>query len=562
LLLVTSEQARDLDRRAQAAGLTGLALMEAAAAKASVVAARMLDASGQALPGAPVLVMAGRGNNGGDGIALARHLRALGCVVTVCLCGGSDGLPADAATNLSVWRSVGGAILERPEGELFWSGVGELLAQRPALVVDALLGIGQTRPPSGTIARAVELLNSDDLRPPVLALDVPTGLDASTGACYPPCLPADVTVTFGLSKVGLFTGQGREVAGRIVLASIGLPAVAGLTVAEDDLGGIAGVGLYTSNRALQHLRPRPATMHKGQAGRVLVVAGSPGMTGAAALAGLGALRGGAGLVTLATVQSAQPTVAASLREALTSPLAEAAGGGLAGAAAVAVTELAADAGAVVLGPGLGVATATAQTIRTILGQLRSPLVIDADGLNAFAGAAAAIANRGGSVAPVAITPHPGEAARLLGMSTAAVQADRVGVARRLAAAVDGICLLKGSGTVIATAEGRAYVVPAGNPGMATGGAGDVLSGLIGALWAQSLARPSCCRDAAQQGLAFELTAYAAFLHAVAGDLAAQELGPVGLRAADLAEYLPRAVRALAKPPHSLLTSLQGVESIV
>ena len=561
-MLVTSEQARDLDRRAQAAGLTGLALMEAAAAKASVVAARMLEASGQPLNDARVLVMVGRGNNGGDGLALARHLRALGCDVTVCLCGGSEGLPADAATNLAVWRSGGGVILEGPQGELFWQSAAELLAERPALVVDALLGIGQTRPPYGAIARAVELLTGDDLRPPVLALDVPTGLDASTGLRHSPCLPADVTVTFGLPKVGLFTGQGREVAGRIVLASIGLPMLAGLAAHVDALGAAVDLRLYTITQAAQHICPRPASLHKGQAGRVLVVAGSPGMTGAAALAGLGALRGGAGLVTLATAQSAQSTVAASLREALTSPLAEASGGGLAAAAAIAVGELAAEAGAVVLGPGLGATAATATTVRTILGRLHAPLIIDADGLNAFGGDAAAIANRGGSVAPVAITPHPGEAARLLGVSTAAVQADRVGAARRLAAAIDGICLLKGSGTVISAANGRAYVVPAGNPGMATGGAGDVLSGLIGALWAQSLARPSCCPDVAQHRLAFELTAHAAFLHALAGDLAAEEFGPVGLRAADLAEYLPRAVRALAKPPGWLLTSLQGVESIV
>lgn len=555
MLLINSQQARELDQGAQTLGIPAIALMEAAAAKAAVVAARMLADGGHIAGGARVVVLAGRGNNGGDGFALARHLRALGCEVSVFLCAGGEGLPPQAGANLSVWRDSGGDLVDLSAGEASWHRLTSAMASGPRLVVDAMLGIGQDRPPADGIARAIRLVAADQMRPPVLALDVPTGLNASTGTVYDPVLPADLTVTFGFAKLGLFTGRGREVAGRVVLAAIGLPPIAAGAVEPV-------VELFTAADAARLIEPRPAALHKGDAGRVLVVAGSPGMTGAAALAGLGALRGGAGLVHIAAPASARCTIAASLREALTSPLVEGTSGGLAAAASRAVRDLATAADAMVLGPGLGGIEATVGAVRSLVGELHTPLVLDADGLNAFAGRAALIGRRSGVGSPLVLTPHPGEAARLLDWTVAAVESDRLNAAREIARVTQGICLLKGSGTVIAAPEGVAYVIPAGNPAMATGGAGDVLAGLIAALWAYGLDRPGCVREPAQHVRAFELAALGAYLHAVAGDLAVDDLGPVGLRASDIADRVPAAVAVLSGREPTTGGAFDGVDYVV
>lgn len=550
MLLLTSAQARSLDRHAQSVGITGLALMEAAAAKSCVVASRMLARR----RGVRAIILAGKGNNGGDGIALARHLRALGIAVGLYLCAGDQGLPPEASANLAAWRASGGGVRQAGEGEGFWEALSADLVSSPALVVDALLGIGQDRAPSGGLARAAGLV-AGDRRPPVLALDVPTGLNADTGWAYEPHICADVTVTFGYPKPGLFTGHGREVCGKILVASIGLPGAAGPNAlargaqspgSEESGGGHAR--LFDCSLVSELLPPRPASMHKGEAGRVLVIAGSEGMTGAAALSGLGAIRGGAGLVTIGAAATQQPTVAASLREAMTLPLPDDGHGRLGPDALDAALRSADGADAVALGPGLGTAPETADFVRTFVRRVGRPLVLDADGLNAFAGGAAGLAGRQGGRALV-ITPHPGEAARLLSTTVEAVETDRYAAARQLARLANAICLLKGSGTIVAAPNGDCYVIAAGNPGMATGGMGDVLTGLLASFWAQVTARAGGGRADTVAGAlerhraALVLTAAAAMVHGLAGDLAAASVGPAGLRAGDVAERLPAAMAA-------------------
>ncbi len=565
MLLLDSAQARDLDAHAQRLGIPGIALMEAAAAKSCIVACHMLGrrrptregpnaGTHRCLVKGHVAILAGKGNNGGDGIALARHLRSLGVGVSLYLCGGAGGLPSEATANLAAWRAAGGAVRDAGEGEGFWDALALNLTHRPALVVDALLGIGQSRPPGGGIGRAVTLVRQVECRP-VLSLDVPTGLNADTGRAYSPHIQADVTVTFGYAKPGLFTADGRDTCGRVVVASIGLPGSAGPHALAPGTASLSGEGhgggetrLFESTLAGEFLPPRAQSTHKGEAGRVLAIAGSAGMTGAAALAGLGAVRGGAGLVTIGTAASQQPVVAASLREAMTIPLADGGRGAIGREALDAALQAAEGADAVALGPGLGRAPETAGFVRDFVNRARRPLVLDADGLNAFEGEAAALAKRRGGRA-LAITPHPGEAARLLGTGVQEVEADRFAAARLLAGVSNAICLLKGSGTVVAAPGGECFVIPAGNPGMATGGMGDVLTGLVASLWAQYMARAGGERSGALGGerewqqAALVLAASAAMVHATAGDLAAVAVGPSGLRAGDVAERLPAALAA-------------------
>lgn len=565
--LITSCEARELDRQAQELGVSGLALMEAAACKAAAVALRMLSDSprkGQAL------ILAGRGNNGGDGLALARHLRNAGIAVRVYLCGHQDGLPPEAAANLGAWMRSGGhcAFAAVPQSS-FWDDLQRDLAGWAGLVVDAMLGIGQTRPPGGEVGRAVSILSAHAAAPttpevpPVLSLDVPTGVDADTGQVFDPHVQAGATVTFGLPKLGLLTLPGAVAAGRVFVADIGLPGV------DREAPPLAGqAGLFAAAQAAPLLPPRPRAAHKGDAGTVLLIGGSTGMTGAAMLMAQSAVRGGAGLVTLAVPAAVQPVVASGLREAMTFALpSEGAGGrsdhgvGGAGSAAAlgpaaldAALRLAAGCDAAAIGPGMGRDEGVAEFIRCFVGACPVPLVLDADGINAFAGRAQSLAARA-SCASLLITPHPGELSRLLGVPVAQIQADRMAAARRAARAVGGACLLKGPGTVAAAADGTAWMVSAGNPGMASGGMGDVLTGLLAALWAQ---RPD-------PHAAHSIGAVGALLHAVAGDLAALEIGQVGLRAGDVAGRLPRARHLLLFPadaPAALKPSLLGVAGIV
>jgi hydroxyethylthiazole kinase-like uncharacterized protein yjeF len=384
------------------------------------------------------------------------------------------------------------------------------------VVVDALLGIGSHGAPAAMVARLIDLINASGR--PVVALDVPSGLPPDGGAPPGPAVRATLTVTFAGLKRGLVTGPGLDVAGRVRVVDIGVPAAEvarGITTFLLEAADVAGL-----------LPPRRRATHKGTYGHLLIVAGSLGKTGAAALAGRAAMRSGAGLVTVATAVSQQPVVASLVLEVMTEPLAETAARSVGLKALEALVELAARRDAVALGPGLGLDAETQALARELVRELAAPMVVDADALTAIAGHLDVL---GAARGARCLTPHPGEMARLLGAGVADVEQDRIGVARQLATGQRVHVVLKGAGSVIATPSGEAYVNPTGNPGMASGGTGDVLTGMVGAFLARRLAPDAALRAAV-------------YLHGRAGDLAAMRVGEEALVATDVIAALPEAIQ--------------------
>jgi NAD(P)H-hydrate epimerase len=511
--LVTAEEMRRADRRAMdELGVSGLILMENAGRGATDAIERAFGPAG----GRRVAVLAGKGNNGGDGFVVARHLAGRGARVTVWLLARVSEVHGDAATNLDIVRRAVPVTevtdtpgLERVRGAL----------READLVVDALLGTGASGPASGLLAEAIRLVNESTR--PVCALDLPSGLSADDGTSTGPVVQADLTVTFGLPKRGLVLHPGAAHAGRIEVADLGVPRAW--------LGEGVSVGLLEPDDVRGLLIPRPPDAHKGRFGHLLVIGGSVGKTGAAVLTCLGALRSGAGLVTCAVPGTQQPIVAGGVPEAMTEPLPETAVRTLSEHALHRLTELASRMDAIAVGPGVGLDPETQATVRELSRRVDRPMVLDADALTALAGHLGVLREAQG---PRVLTPHPGEAARLLDAGVAEIQAARIESARRLAAATGAFVALKGAGTVVAAPGGEATVNPTGNPGMATGGTGDVLTGVAGALLAQGLAPLAALR-------------LAVYLHGLAGDRAAAGLGPVGLRAGDVADALPGALRELA-----------------
>jgi NAD(P)H-hydrate epimerase len=379
------------------------------------------------------------------------------------------------------------------------------------VVVDALFGTGLSRAPEGAFAEAIgrmDAARSAGAR--VLAVDVPSGLSADTGRPLGPCVRADSTVTFAFQKRGLVLHPGPSFAGEVTVADIGIPPEAAARVP-------VRCELLLEEEALGLLPPRARDAHKGDAGRLLVVAGSPGKSGAAHLALLGALRGGAGLVTLATRAEVLSLALAGIPEAMSAVLPGAGPLGEDAAELGALLAAADGVDAIVVGPGIPRGDGTGALLADFLSRAGRPAVLDADALNALAGAPDALARLG---VPLVLTPHPGEMARLCGTTIDAVQADRIGVAAESARAWNATVVLKGARTVVAAPGAPPALIPTGNPGLATGGTGDVLAGLTGALLAGGLAAPAAAK-------------VAAYVHGAAGDLAAARAGERGLVASDL-----------------------------
>lgn len=502
--LVTAEQMRALDRRTiEQWGLPGMVLMENAGRAVVQVVAELLDEVGYGT----VVVVAGKGNNGGDGFVVARWLHWAGVEVEVCLLPAGEELSGDAATNYRFAARAGVTIFEGADRDVL-----DARLDRAALIVDGVLGTGITGEVRGAAAAAIAAINAAPA--PVVAIDIPSGVHADTGAILGDAVWAHTTVTFALPKVGLYQYPGRERCGRIVVAPIGMARA----LVEDDT---LNTNLTLEHDAAWMLPGRSPEMHKGDAGRVLVIAGSVGMTGAAALAGLGAARAGAGLVYIACPRSLNDILEVKCTEVLTRPMPETDSRSLALAAQDELLAAASGVDAVVLGPGLSQHPETAELVRRLVARIEAPLVIDADGLNAFAGRVGELTARS---AATVLTPHPGEMARLTGEPTGAIQADRLAAARSLAAQTGAVVVLKGAGTVTAAPDGEAWVNPTGNEGMASGGMGDVLAGMIGAF----LAGGAAPLDAAVAGV---------FYHGRAADLAV-EPGRRGLVASDLLKLLP------------------------
>ena len=497
--LVTAAEMRAIDREAiDRFAIPGLDLMERAGAAVSRAARSLLP------PGGRVLVLCGAGNNGGDGYVAARLLLAAAVPVRAVAVAPRERLQGDALAACVAAAGAGVPI----------DDAGPVEASAGDLIVDALLGTGLTRAPDGAFADAIHRVAAARAAGArVLAVDVPSGLSADTGRPLGPCVRADRTVTFAFVKRGLVLHPGPDYAGEVELAEIGIPREAASSVP-------VGCELLTEDEARALVPPRPIDAHKGTAGRVLVVAGSQGKSGAAHLALCGALRGGAGLVTLAARAEVLPLALAGRPEAMSVVLP---GSGPLGPDDLEPLVAAAQGvDAITVGPGIPRGSGTGALIGSLLRRAGIPAVLDADALNALAEDPGQLS--AGFPVPTVLTPHPGEMARLVGGTVASVQEDRIGLAVARSRAWRCVIVLKGARTVVAAPDQPPAVIPTGNPGMASGGTGDVLAGLVGAMLAARLTP-------------FDAARAAAFVHGLAGDLAAARVGQRGLLALDLVDAL-------------------------
>jgi ADP-dependent NAD(P)H-hydrate dehydratase / NAD(P)H-hydrate epimerase len=510
--IVSAAQMREIDRECVRRGIPVRTLMEnAGKAVAEETRGFICGVEKQ-----NILCLIGAGNNGGDGLVTARYLAEWGAKVTVYLC---SIRPADDE-NLKLVKENGIAVFEA-KNDTQYKNLDGLLAET-ACVIDALLGTGKMRPLEGHFQNVLEKVNASQAKRKfkLVAVDLPSGMDADTGAIDPACPTADITVTLAFPKPGLYKFPGAEKAGKIKIVDIGIPA----SLADD-----IQIELLTPEWAASVLPKRPMNSNKGTFGRVLVNAGSINYTGAAYLACSGAIRAGAGLVTLAARAAVQPSVAARLAEATYLPLPETPHGiDAAGAADIILREYH-NYNVLLIGCGLGQHPATAEYVNSILlkADVRA-LVLDADALNILA----KIPDWPGKIpANAVLTPHPGEMARLTGLSIEEIQKGRAEIASRFAKEWRRVVVLKGAFTVIAAPEGRCRVSPYANPGLASAGTGDILAGVIAGLAAQGLE----LYDAASLGV---------YLHGEAGERVREEMGDTGMIASDLPPWLPKIIKGL------------------
>ncbi len=518
--LVTAEEMRRLDRATIDGGTPGVDLMERAGAGVAAAVERHFGP----MLGYRVLVLCGTGNNGGDGFVVARFLAARGAEVHVGLLGARDRVRGDARTQLERMEAAG----IRAHALADAAGIDGMRAARDAwdFAIDALLGTGARGEPEGLMAEGVEALRQlDDAGTHVIAVDLPTGVDADTGAIARRAVRADLTVTFGFPKRGHWLYPARAFVGALEVVDIGLVDRSG---ADDDPE--RRVEIAHSPEMADLVPRRPPLAHKGSVGRVLVVGGSVGLTGAVALAARAASRSGAGYVRVAVPRSLNDILEIKLTEEMTVPVAETPGRSLSLAALPDLLDLVEKSDVVALGSGLSRDSDSAELARQLAARARVPMVIDADGLNAFAGRRPA---RDREPAPRIVTPHVGEMSRLTGLDPAAIERDRIEVARKWSAIWGAVVVLKGVPTVTARPDGHATVNSSGGPALATAGTGDVLCGVIAALVGQGLAP----YDAARLG---------AYLHGLAADRIAEARGVLGMTAADLLDRIPSALGALAR----------------
>jgi hydroxyethylthiazole kinase-like uncharacterized protein yjeF len=505
--IVTAAEMREIDRATtERFGVPSLTLMENAGsavtefAQSSYSAARTFG------------IICGKGNNGGDGFVAARKLHETRREVLVLLLADPAELHGDAATNYGL-LPMKAAIVK--SGEDLKSAASRSVFQCDVLI-DAILGTGFRPPVTGLYAEAIAKINAAS--EPVIAVDIPSGADADvmgeqTGAIA----RADAIVTFTAPRPAHIFGN--LTSGPTVIAPIGSP--------HEAIQSSLNLNVITPKDVAPLIGPRPRNSNKGMYGHVLVVGGSLGKAGAAAMAGFSALRAGAGLATIATPRSLLGVVAGYHPEVMTEPLEETDAGSISTRALVAFERVAENKTVLAIGPGISRHPETAEFVRTVVQKSKTPIVLDADGLNAFEGKAGEL---NGRARTLVLTPHPGEMARLTGLSTAAIQRDRLNVARSFAREHELILVLKGDRTIVAKADGEAWVNTTGNPGMSTGGTGDILTGMVAGMLAQNPRRE------------FEAVLAAVYLHGLAGDVARDSLGEHSLVATDLVKTLPEAFR--------------------
>jgi NAD(P)H-hydrate epimerase len=521
--ILTAQQMQRIDRlTTERYGVPSLTLME----NAGRGVVEFLVDRFPALERQRIVILCGRGNNGGDGLVVARTLRDRGLKPRVLLFADPGKVQGDAAANLERLASSGmPEVIESPEA---WQQTKASL-EGTTLVVDALLGTGLSKPLAGLLLEVARDVNTELADAQVAAVDLPSGISADAGELIGEYVRADFSVTFTAPKIAHVFPPACEHVGEWVVRQIGTPREA----LENDPELFLNLACREDFAWLA--RPRKPDANKGNYGHVLILAGSVGKTGAAALAASAALRTGAGLVTVATAASALPTVASLGMEYMTEPLPETEAGTISLRALDygRLDKLLEGKSVLAIGPGMGRVPETAELVRTLVNRRCIPVVLDADGLNAFAGCMDKFQS-GRDLAEAVLTPHPGEMGRLVGLGTAEIQAHRVENAREFARKYGVNLVLKGFRTLTAAPDGNVWVNPTGNPGMATGGTGDVLTGMTAGLVAQY-------RDRAIS----EVAAAAVFLHGLAGDLAAKEMGQASLIAGDLIGALPKAYRAVA-----------------
>jgi NAD(P)H-hydrate epimerase len=509
--IVTASQMQALDRcTIVEAGVPGRTLMECAGAGVVEVLERLCGP----LAGKTATVFCGKGNNGGDGFVIARLLRQKRVKGSVFLLAPAAELTGDAKAMYRRFARAAGASAVQicPSAERMRSLLG-----KSDVVVDALLGTGLSSAVSGLYRTAIEAINAAGR--PVMAVDLPSGIHADTGALLGSAVKATWTVTFGQPKLGLYLGAGIDHAGQVHIADIGIPPAYVDAVPSK-------ISLITREDVRRLLPGRPLSAHKGTYGHAGIIAGSVGKTGAAALTARAALRVGTGLVTVATPMSVNDTLEAKLLEAMTVPMPETKARTLSRSGLDRLLLFANARSAIALGPGLSTHPETVELIHALVPRLERPSVLDADALNAVAGRVGLLTE---CKVPLILTPHPGEMARLEEQATPrSVNADRIGTASRFAQGRRVILVLKGARTVVAHPEGWVAICPTGNPGMATAGTGDALTGILVGLLAQGLSP----WDAARTGT---------YLHGLAGDLAAADVGAAGMTAGDLIERIPHAL---------------------
>jgi NAD(P)H-hydrate epimerase len=466
------------------------------------------------LTGKSVVILCGKGNNGGDGLAIGRLLRRKKARAHIVLLSTPLDLSRDAKTMYQRFQRAAGqsAITRFTDAEAI-----QRRLTAGDVVVDAILGTGLSTPVTGLYRDAIDAINAAGR--PTVAVDLPSGLHADTGMVMGAAVRADLTVTFGLPKVGLYIGSGIDCAGIVRLVDIGIPA--------SFVGAVGSrLMLLTEAAVRTTIPPRRASSHKGTYGHVGIIAGSIGKTGAAAMAALAALRIGTGLVTVAVPSGVNDILEAKLLEAMTVPMPETKAHTFARSGLDRLLAFAGARDAVAIGPGLTTHPETVELVQEFIKRADKPCVLDADALNALAGKASLLTE---CKRPPIITPHPGEMARLEAEATTqSVNEDRLGTAIRFARERGVFVILKGARTVIARPDGLAAICPTGNPGMATAGTGDVLTGMVGGLLAQGLST-------------WDAACAATYIHGLAGDLATQHLGQAGMIARDLIQYIPHAL---------------------
>jgi hydroxyethylthiazole kinase-like uncharacterized protein yjeF len=507
--VATAEQMQELDRKAiEAYRIPGIVLMENAGRGATEVISNTFPD----LQKMKIAIVAGKGNNGGDGFVIARYLLNRRISVKVYLLADSKGLRGDAETNFQIFQRMKGEVISVPSSKDYQKVKKEL--EKFDLLIDAIFGTGLDAEVRGYYREVIDHLNT--LQKPIVAIDIPSGLDANTGKPFGTAVRASLTITFGLPKIGHVISPGLDYVGKLKLVDIGLPKK---LVEEERIQ----THLLENDEIRGWLStPRRPDTHKGDYGHLLVIAGSVGKTGAAAMACEAALRIGAGLVTLAIPKSLNAIMEVKLTEVMTEPLPETPKQTLSLRAFSSILRLCENKKAVIIGPGIGTFKETQSLILKLIKTLNLPIILDADGLTALATQPKTLPTTNRSLI---LTPHPGEMAKLIRSTPKDVQEDRISISRNFAQSHHVHLVLKGHRSLIATPKGEVFINPTGNPGMASGGTGDVLTGMIGGLICQGFdILPSL--------------QMAVYLHGLAGDEMAQELGEKSLIARDIIEKIP------------------------